>query len=1412
MATTNISDTMYDGTAREDVQVKGEEQTPPTSLGNFKMTNDEHIADVIARLSPTREDIMRDTYERTLSTPAVEFNGNVEGLGLSRLDRNISRPEQLEDLEDTRARMQTPLGKFANAIPRMATQAATVFVDGQLGTLAGIEWQWGQLAAGNINSYREFRNARIDNPLSHELQGLNDKVNEIFRNYRTVDQRESPWHPGAANFWADNILANAGFVIGAALSGKVSASAIGNVMNVSKRKDLFAKITQELKEAGKDVEGLSASKVLRGLKNGTLDLNSAEMAADLADAAKKMKNASITMKLAGSAIAASGEARIESINAMNEYDQELGNPEDLRLQARLDAVNKLYEDNPEWFEFVTTNTGGKYLECVNPDGQKLLQAEYDKIDARYAKYLDDAKKNREMVGNTVFGINMALLTFGDFVQFGKMFAGQYETGRLTAKGLMKKATDGTRKEAAQKATTAIDRLASTTYEGAGRGTTFKRKIMGGIKNAFVEGQEEMNQSWASSLAKYKGTNQVGEFAERLRDPEGQDRSVKFFNALAEGWKQSWGNSDDYVEFFAGAFMGALGLPSIEMKYNSRTGQMKKGVVLRGGMWDAIRDENVRASLQNTAADELNKRLQDPAFKAYYYGLVGHNSTDEALEAALRNGDKEYYDKYNHMQLISDMIMFDDAGRLDDFIKMIDNLATNSTTDETIAAVQSILGGDYAKMDKETLREQISDNTKNIKEQVEKYRKVSKELQVLYGNTINKEQLHEMIWTTLHLDELNKQIQDLAEKLKPQAEAFREYEKKNGVQVKENPEEDAKEQDVETLVSDRYKEFLAAKTKDKSKQGITNTVEEQVKELRQKYQSRADYYDMIAKLSNDPELVAKRMETLNKDREKDKQEAETKAALKTLNDIRKYSDLVAYMDKGEITRDVKNILEDAAGKGNAQAKFVLNAPQIDSRVRDLIEEKLAKKYEKEELSAMVADMQEAWRKHILEAESIDDMLSDVTDADGVYSPEFLSTLNDIIRSQRQSQASRAEDTQTRVDVGEYYNHAFGKFEKKKDLDLYISDATGSRTPLTNSRIYYVDLTTGEVFSKDGERLGIAYVGEKGNTRLTTNTAKFEYQSMGRVSEDNLMPWDKGYGKPKPGGKKARAEAAMAKVQSESTKQRTTGTSPFAKRYINERVIYTTTDDDGKRVTKHGKVLAIGESDMRIKFDGEQNISVIPASEASGIRKEPVRKNKPQAEPQAKQPEAQPEPQPENAYRVTIDTANHIDAMSALRREMAEGSLKEEAQKLPPYVRKYIDEVSEYPQNADDMAVYNSSFGELLDYAKEHQSNPVMWQILNAIDEDNQYHDPNNPPKLVTPEQVELEKEVEKETEEPVIPEPQKRQEAKATYTEEEAINIFGFRGTIEMPTYGKPEKGKQSSKRKDGSAKTLREEKKTKDCE
>ena len=314
MATKNISDTMYDGSPRELSLTKGNEGEQPHDYGNFTMSNDEYLSEILARIRPTRSEILRDAYESTLMTPAAAYNGDVEGFGTSRFDKRVSLPEQLDDLEDTRARMQTTLGKLANSVPKMATLAATTFVDSYIGTLAGIGNVIQGLSEGNIHSWKEGWHAFIDNPISQELQGINEWSQRVFKNYQTSDERNREWwqNMGSANFWADNILTNAGFIIGAAFAGKTSASLMGKALNVAERKNAFLGLTQELGDAAK---GKTPSQVLRALQSGTMDgkaleVKSAQLMEDLAKKAKDMKNANIAMKAAGTIMAWRSKDRV----------------------------------------------------------------------------------------------------------------------------------------------------------------------------------------------------------------------------------------------------------------------------------------------------------------------------------------------------------------------------------------------------------------------------------------------------------------------------------------------------------------------------------------------------------------------------------------------------------------------------------------------------------------------------------------------------------------------------------------------------------------------------------------------------------------------------------------------------------------------------------------------------------------------------------------------------------------------------------------------------------------------------------------------------------------------------------------------------------------------------------------------
>ena len=119
----------------------------------------------------------------------IGFEAAAAGYGESRFDRRLTTPAQLDDIEDARARMQSTLGVLGNSLAKMGVLAGTTAADSWVGIPSGLINLSIEAASGNINSASDAFNALVENPVSSALQSINDKSEEIFRNYQT---REEP--------------------------------------------------------------------------------------------------------------------------------------------------------------------------------------------------------------------------------------------------------------------------------------------------------------------------------------------------------------------------------------------------------------------------------------------------------------------------------------------------------------------------------------------------------------------------------------------------------------------------------------------------------------------------------------------------------------------------------------------------------------------------------------------------------------------------------------------------------------------------------------------------------------------------------------------------------------------------------------------------------------------------------------------------------------------------------------------------------------------------------------------------------------------------------------------------------------------------------------------------------------------
>ena len=159
-------------------------------------------------------------YRNKTASPIQKLGQYYPEAGSSKYDEKVESLTDLENLQEFRAQEQPWYDQIANGALKMVTTAATTFVDGTVGSL------WG-LGTGVVNLLDDdpstgFWRGMWDNAITNKMADLNDKMEEVAHNYRSEWEEnasvfERMFSPeGAANFWGDDILKNAGFTIGAA--------------------------------------------------------------------------------------------------------------------------------------------------------------------------------------------------------------------------------------------------------------------------------------------------------------------------------------------------------------------------------------------------------------------------------------------------------------------------------------------------------------------------------------------------------------------------------------------------------------------------------------------------------------------------------------------------------------------------------------------------------------------------------------------------------------------------------------------------------------------------------------------------------------------------------------------------------------------------------------------------------------------------------------------------------------------------------------------------------------------------------------------------------------------------------------------------------------------------------------------
>lgn len=445
--------------------------------------------------------------------------------------------------------------------------------------------------------------------------------------------------------------------------------------------------------------------------------------------AKSSKAPKIVTSAVGAVTSAVNEGRIEALNNSKDWFELHKAQLDDTYRDRIQAIQNRYEDTKG--TLVRTREG----QMVDPayiEYQNAIKKEQESYNAALGKLSEDRLK----MGNADLLMNIPILTASNIIQFGKLYANGFKTARR-ATNIVGRAGEYT---------------AGTTRLGATAAIT---------KGALAEGNEEISQKAASTISgKYYETD-VNNFYKSKTDPNAAQETLSWTKSFAEGVNETVNDASSWEEWFIGTLTGALGMPRFR-GVRSESGSLQSPITIEGGAINEWRDYNEKIARENEIANYMNSRINSPEFKNYYQGLIRHNKYQNDMNRAAEEGDEFNFKNAEHAQLVSDIAMFDNAGRMEDLTTLID--AAFDTSDENLASIventtTTLEDGSkvgpfvdkngnpmYATPEgKQEMIKKLQENHDEMTNTINNYLKIKDELDIKTGQQLSDDQLEELTW-------------------------------------------------------------------------------------------------------------------------------------------------------------------------------------------------------------------------------------------------------------------------------------------------------------------------------------------------------------------------------------------------------------------------------------------------------------------------------------------------------------------------------------------------------------------------------------------------------------------------------------------------------------------------------------------
>lgn len=601
--------------------------------------------------------------------------------------------------------------------------------------------------------------------------------------------------------------------------------------------------------------------------------------------------------ITGSVISAINEGKVEALNNADDW-----------YKKELNKLNQRYEEELTTLE-------------QNYGSSDIYSSLVENANNTYQEALAQLNSDKAKVGNVDLALNIPILTASNWFMWGKLYSGGAKTAINT---------------------TSIAKRNGKYVTNAG----YKA-----VTGPLSEGAEEMEQKIAATIPQLKYSSELENFYTMRFSPNESRETIDWMQATMQGISDVVGDKNSWEEFAIGAMTGVLGMPSFRSVRNE-AGKIQSPITLQGGLWESLDEYKRESSIVN----ELNSRVSDPKFSEYYQGLVRHNKYQSDMNNAALNGDIFQYKNAEDSQLISDIILFDKAGRLQDVEQMVNQAF--DTSDENIDAIVKTTtdsrGNGPFSVDgntkpKEEIINALTEQKDNILSSISNYRKIKDNINgILSGvdKQLTDPELEELIWLKSKSEAWNKRFNDLSEDVRMKFRTI-----SAGYKIHHPDRSDIIDSMSSLLSLDNNS--LIAVLNDKNNKGNIQIINKVVsdlskgynldwKELSQdikdlsllsEYKDKADK-KLIEYISNPDKLT----EDVNKAKKKSDEaniEIDRKNAVDKINKASNFSDINNLLNSGEIaSEDINNSTSDTAKSYEKANLFVKKALEyIDTNFSD-----------------------------------------------------------------------------------------------------------------------------------------------------------------------------------------------------------------------------------------------------------------------------------------------------------------------------------------------------------------------------------------------------------------------------------------------------------------------------------------------